>query len=96
MDLGNDTTQRCPAPLIQSQGHYLLAIRSQVGTKYWTHAHGIAGTLKLDRSIDAIGIGAGECAEPALRGCLGQGLWARGPETEGEMGVGVEVGEHVY
>ena len=80
--------------LIQSQRNHLLTIRNQMGAEYGTHAHRIAGTLELDRSIDPIGVGAGERAESPLGRCLGKYLGARDAETEGKVGVDVKVGEH--
>jgi hypothetical protein len=67
-----------------------------MGAEYGAHAHRFAGALELDRSVDPIGVGAGERAEPALGRGLGEDLWARDAEAEGEMGVDVEVGEHLY
>jgi hypothetical protein len=58
------------------------------------HAQGVTGVLELDYSVDPVGVGAGKRCEPTLGGRLGEYLWARGAEAEGEVGVGVEVGEH--
>jgi hypothetical protein len=65
-----------------------------MGAEYGAHAHGVAGALELNRSIDPICVGAGERAEPTLGGRLGEYLWAGDAEAEGEVGVEVEVGEH--
>jgi hypothetical protein len=95
VDLRNDAAKCCPTLLIHGERHYLLIIRHQVGAEYWTHAFGITGALELDRTIHAVGVGAGEGAEPALRRCLSQQLRTRCAETEGEVGVAVEMGEHL-
>jgi hypothetical protein len=65
-----------------------------MSAQYWPHSHRIAGALELDRSIDPIRVGAGERAKPPLGGCLGEYLWARDAETEGEVGVEVEMSKH--
>ena len=59
------------------------------------HAYRVAGTLKFDRPVDPIGIGAGQCAEPPLGRRLSEVLRTRCAKTEGEVGVGVKVGEHI-
>jgi hypothetical protein len=94
MDLCNSTTQCCPAPLIQSERDHFLIGRHQMRAKYRTDTCGVTGALKFDRSIDAVGVGAGERAESALRCCLSQQLRTRCAETEREVSVGVEMGEH--
>jgi hypothetical protein len=65
-----------------------------MGTEYGAHAHRITGALELDRSVDSVRVGTGERAESTLGGRLGEYLWARDAEAEGEVGVDVEVGEH--
>jgi hypothetical protein len=65
-----------------------------VGAEYGADACRIAGALELDRSVYPIRVGAGERAESPLGGCPGEYLWAGDAETEGEVGMGVEVGEH--
>ena len=82
--------------LVQRQRHHLLTIGHQMGAEYGAHAHRITGALELDCSVDPIGVGAGERAEATLGSRLGEHLRAGDAETEGEVGVGVEVSEHLY
>jgi hypothetical protein len=82
--------------IIQSKRYDLLSIGKEMGAEYGAHAHGITGALELDRAVDPVRVGAGERAEPPLGGCLGEYLWARDAEAEGEVGVDVEVSEHLY
>ena len=55
------------------------------------HAGRGAGSLELDRSVDAIRVGAGERPESALGGYLSEGLGAGDADAKGEMGVDVKV-----
>jgi hypothetical protein len=50
--------------------------------EYRTDTCGIAGALKLDRSIDTVGVGTGECAEPALSRDMGQDFGTGSAEPE--------------
>ena len=94
VDRCNSAAQCPPAALVHRERHHLLAIRHQMGAEYGAHAHRITGALELDRSVDPIGVGAGERSEATLGGRLGQYLRAGDAEAEGEVGVGVEVSEH--
>jgi hypothetical protein len=60
-----------------------------MGTEDGAHAHGIAGTLELDRTIDTIGVGAHQRAESPTGCRLSQHLGAGDAESEGEVGVAV-------
>jgi hypothetical protein len=66
-----------------------------MGAEYRSHTHGIAGALKLHRTVDSIGVGAGECVEAPLRSGLRQCFRTGYAESEGEVGVSVEMG-HLY
>lgn len=80
--------------LIQGERYHLVTISYQMGAEYGTHPRGVTGALELNCPVDPIGVGAGEPAEPALGGRLGEHLRTGDAEAEGEVGVGVEVGEH--
>jgi hypothetical protein len=80
--------------LIGSKRHCLPAVSHEVGTEDGAHADGGTGALELDRTVDAVGVGAGQGAEAALRRSLGQRLGAGDAESEGEVGVDVKMGEH--
>jgi hypothetical protein len=60
-----------------------------------TYARGGTGALELDRTVDSVGVGACQRAEAPLGCRTGQDLGTGDPDTEGEMGVGVEVGKHL-
>ncbi len=94
MDCCDRSAQRPPSTFIHREGYNFLTIRNQMGAEYGTHARGITGALKLDRAVDAIRVGAGERGEPPLGGRPGEYLRAGDAKAEGEVGVGVEVGEH--
>jgi hypothetical protein len=66
-----------------------------MGAEYGPHASRIAGALELDCSVDPIRVGAGERLEPTLCGGLSEEFRARDAQAEREVGVKVEVGEHV-
>ncbi len=67
-----------------------------MGAEDGAHSYRVTGALELDRPVHPVGVGAGECSEAVLRRGLGQRLGTGCSETEGEMRVGVEVGEHFY
>ena len=94
MDCSNSPTECPPSTLVHRERHHLLTIRHQMGAEYGPHARRITGALELDRAVDPIGVGAGEGAEAPLGRRLGEYLGAGDAEAEGEVGVGVEVGEH--
>jgi hypothetical protein len=87
----NRSTQRPPSALIGRECYNLLTLRNQMGTQYWAHARRVAGALELDRSVDPIGVGAGERANPPLGGDTGEYFGAGDAEAEGKVAVGVEV-----
>ena len=60
--------QRCPPALVRRQRDGLLLVGDQVRAEDRAHAGGIAGALELDRPVDAVGVGAGECPVAPLRG----------------------------
>jgi hypothetical protein len=68
MDFCYGSTQCSPSSLIHRKRYGLLAISNQVGAEDGTHTHRFAGALELDRSIDSVGVGAGEGAKASL-GC---------------------------
>ena len=90
----NSPTERSPPAFVHRERHDLLAIRHQMGAEDGAHAHGIAGALELDRSVDPVRVGAGERAEAPLGGRPGEYLRAGDAEAEGEVGVDVEMSEH--
>jgi hypothetical protein len=60
------------------------------------HADGGAGLNEFDRSVHTIGVGAGEHAKSPLGCGSGQRLRAGDSDSEGKVGVNVEVGEHLF
>jgi hypothetical protein len=96
MYLGDGATERCPAALIESQGHGLLSIQDKMGPEYRLHTGVGTRMLKLDRTIDAVGIRASQRLIAPLRRGLGECLGTGRADTEGKMGVDVEVGEHLF
>jgi hypothetical protein len=80
--------------IIQSKRYHLLSIGNEMGAEYGANANRVAGALELYCSVDPIGVGTGERAEPPLGGRLGEYLGAGDAEAEGEMGVGVQMSKH--
>jgi hypothetical protein len=62
-----------------------------VGTENWPYTHRGAGALKFDRAVHSIRVGAGQGTEATPGRCFGQHLWAGDTESEGEVGMNVEV-----
>jgi hypothetical protein len=94
MDSGDSTTECGPPPLIYGESNGLMAVSEEMSAKNRTHACGFAGVLKLDDTVDSIGVGAGQRPEALTNGCLGEHLGAGDPDAEREVGVNVEVGKH--
>ena len=96
MNAADHSTQLPPSPFILRQRHALLAAVHQVRAEDGADPGGLGGLLELDRTVDPVGVGAGERGEAARDRRRDQGLGIRGPLAEGEVGVGVEVSEHMY
>jgi hypothetical protein len=96
MDSCDGATECSPTSLIDRQGHRFVVIGYQVGTQYRSNAHGCAGMLELDGAIDSVRVGASQRPEAPAGRCLGKRLGARDAESEGKVGVNVQVGEHLY
>jgi hypothetical protein len=96
MYLGNNTAQCSPPALAYGERHHFVALGNQMGAEYGTHTCGGTGTLELDRTVDSIGVGACQRVEAPLGCRRGQDFGTGDPDAEGEMGMGVEVGEHLY
>jgi hypothetical protein len=60
-----------------------------VGTEDRAHARRGTGALKFNRAIDAVGVGAGQCSEAALRRRFRERFRAGDTEPKGEMGMDV-------
>ncbi len=58
-------------------------------------ANGGTGALELYRSVHAVTVGAGQRAEAVPGGRFGQRIRAGHAEAEGEVGMDVQVGEHL-
>ena len=84
-----------PPPFIRRKRHRLLAICDEMGAQDGPHTGGLSGALKFHCAIHSIGVGAGQGTETALRRGLGQRLRAGDAESEGEVGVEMEVGDHL-
>jgi hypothetical protein len=92
-----DYTAECgPTPLIHGKGNYLFAVSDKMGPQDGAHACGGTGALELDCAVDSVGIGAGQRSETALGRRLGEHLGTGDAEAEGEVGVNVEVGKHLF
>src|SRR5918993_4273282 len=96
VDPRNGPAQCSPSALIDDECNRFLAVRNQVGTQDWPHTGGDTGPLELDGTVDAISIGACQCAETLFSSCLRQRLGTGYTESEGEVGVNVEVAEHLH
>ena len=86
--------QRGPPALVGGEGDGLFIVGDEMRAEDGAHAGGLAGALELDGAVDAVGVGAGQRAEPPLCRRLRERLRARGADPEGEVGVDVEMGEH--
>jgi hypothetical protein len=95
VNAGGRSAEGRPAMLIQRQRNYIVSIGNQVSAQNRTDADSRAGPLKLNGTIDAVGVGTGEgsISSPGCR--LGQGIGAGDPNPEGEVRVDVKVGEHI-
>jgi hypothetical protein len=91
VDPGNRPAERAPAPLVGGQRDGLLGVGDQMRTEDGPHADGVAGALELEDAVDPVGVGAGQRPVPPLRGGGGEDFRARDADTEGEMGVEMEV-----
>jgi hypothetical protein len=87
--------QRSPTLLAYSERHCLLIIGHEVSAEDGAHARGGAGALELDHAIDAVGVGAGQRPEAPLRRRLRKRFRTGDTESEGEVGVDVEVSKHL-
>ena len=73
--------------LVHRERHRLLVVGGEVDTQDRTHPGRLRRALELDRTVHAVGIGAGQRAEPALGRGGGESLGARDAEAEGEVGM---------
>ena len=96
VDHGDCPTQSGPPPLVHRQRDSLFLIGDQMRAEDRAHTGGIAGALELDRPVDAVGVGAGECPVVPLRGGGRQHLGAGDADAEGKVGMGMQVGHHVF
>src|SRR5439155_15597788 len=85
------STKRSPPSLVGGERNGLLLRGHQMGAEYGANTSSITGALKLDRPVDAIGVGAGQRLEPTSCGSPGHGLGAGDADAEGEVGVQVKV-----
>jgi hypothetical protein len=91
MHVRDRPAQRRPAAFVDGQGDRFFIVGDEVRAQDGSYARGFGGALELDRAVDAVGVGAGQCREPPLGGRAGERLGTRDPDAEGEMGVEVEV-----
>ena len=71
-----------------------LIPEDEMGAQDGTDSPGQCRLLELDRTINAVGVGAGEGLEPALGRGVEKCLETRDAALEGEVRVYVEVSEH--
>jgi hypothetical protein len=87
--------QGSPSSLVGSERDDLLSTCDQMGPQNRAHSGCGAGVQKLDGAVYPIGIGTRQRAKATL-GCRhSERLGTGDTEPEGEMGVNVEVGEHL-
>ena len=95
VDSAHRPAQRRPTSLIYREGNGLFTAPLQERSQDRAHACRLGGVLELHCSVDPIGVGAGEGIEAALDGGLDQRFGAGGAEPEREVGMEMEVSEHV-
>jgi hypothetical protein len=87
----NDPTKCAPPALVRGKRNGLLAGRYKMGAEDGAHTGGRTGALKLHRSVHSVGVGAGQGRESSPGGRLSQCLGTGDADSEGEVGVNVEV-----
>jgi hypothetical protein len=86
--------QRAPTLLVYGERNRLLTIGHEVGAEDGAHARGGTGTLELDHAIDAVGVSASQRPEAPLRRRLRERFRTGDAQSEGEVGMNVEMSEH--
>jgi hypothetical protein len=95
MNLSNGATECSPPALIDGERHHLVIIGDEMGAQNRTHPCSFAGTLKIDDTVDTIGVGAGQGAKALPSRRFGEHLGAGDPDAERKVRVNVEVGDHL-
>jgi hypothetical protein len=95
MNTGDGSAQGSPSTLIHGERHNFLAVCDKMGAENRAYVCRGTGTLKLDRTVNSVGIGAGQGTEATLRRRPGEYLGIGDPDTKGEVGVNVEVSKHL-
>jgi hypothetical protein len=91
--LRDRATQRSPPPLVCGKGNRLLSFPHQVRAEDRTHSRCYTGSLEVDGAVDSVGIGAGQRSKAPLCGRVRESFGTGNAESEGKVGVNVEVGE---
>jgi hypothetical protein len=94
MDLCYCSAQRSPASFTRCECHRFLTTSNQVGAEYRTDSHGCTGALEIDGSIHSVRVGARQRSKAPPGSRFGERIRAGDAESEGKMGVNVEVDVH--
>jgi hypothetical protein len=73
-----------------------MATSHQVGAEYRTESHRCTGALEIDGSIHPVRVGARQRSKAPPGSRFGEYIRAGDAESEGKMGVNVEVNVHLY
>jgi hypothetical protein len=92
MYLRHRAAECAPSTFVKRERNGLLPTRNQMPTENGPNTHGGTGALELHGAVYTVGVGAGQSMEPLPGRCLSECFGAGNADSEGEVGVDVEVG----